>query len=122
MIRKFLKIGLISAVAATAACSNGLTQPAPPAKPAPAGTPFAKIKPGMSLQQVHDLIGQPTENINTITGKAYIPFYFGNDATRIIDLYKGQGRIVYTGAGATGVNFRVHEVRYDKSESGYNSQ
>jgi hypothetical protein len=62
----------------------------------PAGSPFSKIALGMSMKQVHDLIGEPTDQFNYSTGKAFIPFYFGRDMMRLEDLYKGLGRITYT--------------------------
>ncbi|MDD2724178.1 MAG: hypothetical protein PHH59_09190 [Methylovulum sp.] len=87
----------------------------------PSNSPFAKIKIGMPFKQVHDLIGEPTDTGSHATGKAFVPFYFGSDVMRMEDLYKGLGRIVYSGAGMGGVNFKVHQIIYDPSEDGYNN-
>lgn len=86
----------------------------------PAGSPFAKVKAGMSEGRVFDLIGQPTEVKTYMTGKTWIPFYFGPDTHRKEALYKGQGRIVFTPSGAMGTGvYKVHHVIYDPSEDGY---
>jgi len=85
----------------------------------PATNPFSRIQIGMSQRQVHDILGQPTDSGNYQTGKAFIPFYFGNDMMRFEDLYKGMGKITYSGAGIGGVNLKVYSVIYDPSEDGY---
>ena len=87
-----------------------------------AGSKFTSLKIGMSMAQVTNQIGQPTDQGAYITGKAWIPFYFGSDAMRMEELYKGQGRITYTGVGATGANFNVYQITYDPSEDGYNNR
>jgi hypothetical protein len=87
----------------------------------PAGSPFSKLTIGMSSKQVHDLIGEPTDTVNYMTGKMFIPFYFGSDTMRLDELYKGQGRITYTGAGVGGVNFHVYRIVFDANEDGYNN-
>jgi hypothetical protein len=64
--------------------------------PAPAGTPFAKIAVGMDQKQVTDLIGSPTDFHAYVTGKAFIPFYYGGDTHRVEYEYKGQGRVIFS--------------------------
>src|SRR5438874_12253227 len=51
------------------------------------GTPaknstFTKLELGMGMKQVMDLIGPPTDQGAYVTGKAFIPFYFGSDRYR----------------------------------------
>lgn len=129
MFNKFLKISVVVlAAAAVTACSNmggsSNSSVATSAAPAPAGTPFAKIKPGMSIKQVHDLIGQPSDSTSKDTGMGYIPFYSlvsGRGIIRFFDFYKGQGSIVYT-SNSSGGDMRVDEVRYDKTEDGYSNR
>ena len=87
----------------------------------PAESKFAKVKVGMSMGQVYDTIGQPTDTLSYITGKSFIPFYFGSDAARVEALYKGEGRIVFTGGTGFGARvFKVYKVTYNPSEPGYN--
>ncbi|MDM0019534.1 hypothetical protein [Variovorax saccharolyticus] len=64
--------------------------------PAP-NTKFTQLQIGMSLKQVTDIAGQPTDSGAYVTGKAFIPFYFGGDRTRIELAYKGQGRLIFAG-------------------------
>jgi hypothetical protein len=58
---------------------------------------FAQLKIGMGFRQVIDILGQPTDRGAYITGKAFIPFYFGGDRYRSELLYKGQGRLIFAG-------------------------
>ncbi len=76
----------------------------------------------MSQKQVHDIIGPPTDQKNYQTGKAFIPFYFGNDVMRFEEYYKGMGSITFTGAGIGGVNLRVNKIEYNPNETGYSPQ
>ncbi len=86
----------------------------------PADSPFAKVEKGMTEGRVYDLIGQPTEVKTYLTGKTWIPFYFGPDTHRKEALYKGQGRIVFTPSGALGTGvYKVFKVIYDPTEDGY---
>lgn len=70
-------------------------------KPA-ASSKFKKLQIGMSMKQVTDTIGQPSDQGDYVTGKAWIPFYFGDDAHRIETIYKGQGRLIFAGGSRFG--------------------
>lgn len=65
-------------------------------KPAP-GTKFTKLQIGMGMKQVVDLIGPPTDQGGYMTGKAWIPFYFGGDRHRFEMVYKNMGRLIFAG-------------------------
>jgi hypothetical protein len=65
-------------------------------KPAP-GSKFTQLKIGMSMRQVTDIAGQPSDQGAYITGKAWIPFYFGSDRHRFEMVYKNQGRLIFAG-------------------------
>ncbi len=93
---------------------------APAAVPIPADAPFAKIKNGMSIGEVYSLIGQPTDTSHHITGKAFIPYYYGGDTHRMEAIYKGQGRIVFAPRNAFTSDMEVIEINYDPKEPGYN--
>jgi hypothetical protein len=70
---------------------------------------------------VHDVIGDPTDTRSYVTGKAFIPMYFGSDGARMEDLYKGEGRIIYSGgAGMGNQGYTVFKIIYDPTEDGYN--
>lgn len=94
--------------------------PAAGAAPAAAGQGFAVVKEGMSKEEVESLIGHPTAVTSHITGKQFRPFNFrGADTHRIVALYKGVGRIIYSNSSAYTSTYRVLEVVPDSSESGY---
>ena len=68
-------------------------------KPA-AGSKFTRLTIGMGMRQVTDIVGPPTDQGAYITGKAWIPFYFGSDRYRHELVFKGQGRLIFAGGSA----------------------
>jgi hypothetical protein len=99
-------------------------EPPPPPKAAvaiPASSPLSKIQVGMSMGQVLEILGQPGDKNDYASGKAFIPFYYGNDAKRQEWHYKGQGSITFAGGnvfgGASGGE--VVSVNYDPSDTGF---
>ncbi|MFT3734823.1 MAG: hypothetical protein QM776_07340 [Rhodocyclaceae bacterium] len=65
-------------------------------------TKFGRLKIGMKLNEVTKLIGQPSDQGTYVTGKAFVPFYFGGDRYRYELVYKGQGRLIFAGEGGFG--------------------
>ena len=61
---------------------------------------FTKLQIGMGMRQATDIAGQPTDQGAYITGKAFIPWYFGSDRYRHEMVYKGQGRLIFAGGSA----------------------
>ncbi len=93
---------------------------APVAAKSGAPQPLSVVKEGMSMQEVYDLVGQPTATTSHQTGKAWIPFNFkGSDNVRTIALYKGQGRVVFSNESNFSGGWRVREVQLNENESGY---
>ena len=91
-----------------------------PAKvPIPADSPFAKIKEGMSPEEVSSLIGPPTSQGAYATGKAFIPFHYGGDNSRRIFRYKGIGTIIFSQNSSFSSGYSVMEVDYDPNEKGF---
>ncbi len=113
---------LLALVAGCSAKSDSTaTAPAPAAQavPVPADSPLAKIKLGMTAQEVSNILGMPTNQVSYATGKAWIPWYFGDDARRTEWSYKGLGRVVFTGGNVFGGGGgQVQRVDYDPSETG----
>lgn len=62
----------------------------------PENSPLAKIEQGMSDGRVRGLIGGPAETRNYVTGKAWIPFYYGPDTSRTEWIYPEEGRITFS--------------------------
>lgn len=87
-------------------------------KPAP-GSKFTRLQIGMSRQQVLDIVGQPTDQGAYITGKAFIPFFFGSDRYRHELAYKGQGRLIFAGSSGFDSNAHLIWIIHSASESGY---
>lgn len=78
--------GTLVVIALLASCSTG----APPIRvPAPPSSPLAHVHEGMGMTAVTQLTGPPTDTCSHITGKAFIPFYFGNDKYVTELHYKG---------------------------------
>ena len=86
-------------------------------KPAP-NSKFTQLKIGMSMKQVTDLIGEPTDQGAYVTGKAFIPFFFGSDRYRHELAYKGQGRLVFAGE-SMGTNSHLIWIIHNANDSGY---
>lgn len=86
-------------------------------KPAP-DSKFTELKIGMPMKQVTDLIGQPTDQGAYVTGKAFIPFFFGGDRYRYEMAYKGQGRLVFAGK-SMGTGGNLIWIIHNKTDSGY---
>lgn len=85
--------------------------------PAP-DSKFTQLKIGMPMKQVTDLIGEPTDQGAYITGKAFIPFFFGSDQHRYEMAYKGQGRLIFAGK-AMGSGGNLIWIIHNRNDSGY---
>jgi hypothetical protein len=79
---------------------------------------FTSLKMGMGMKQVTDIAGQPNDQGAYVTGKAFIPFYFGDDKHRFEMAYKGQGRLIFAGE-AFGSNAYLIKIIHDSNDSGY---
>jgi hypothetical protein len=106
--------------------SGYATQPSPAPTPVaqaqqtiPAHSPLAQIREGMSKAEMLSLLGPPTDQDTSVTGKAFIPFYFGGDATATRMHYKGLGRVYVSGQGTFGGGEKVLKIEYDPQEPGF---
>ncbi|HWP66744.1 MAG TPA: hypothetical protein VNO26_12600 [Candidatus Limnocylindria bacterium] len=86
--------------------------------PVPADSPLAKVTVGMTEQEVRQILGPPTGENEYISGKAFIPWYFGPDRTRRGYFYKGLGRVVFSGGSGFNRTGKVSRVEYDPAETG----
>ena len=86
--------------------------------PAP-GSKFTQIQIGMPMKQVMDIVGTPTDQGAYITGKAFIPFFFGSDRYRHELVYKGQGRLIFAGSSGFDTNAHLIWIIHSANESGY---
>lgn len=108
---------LVVAVAGTAGCSRREPAEAPAAAAAvtvPASSPLSQITPGMADTDVRRILGEPTRSRSYMTGKAWIPWYYGSDTARSAYTYAGQGEVVFSRNRYTG-GLSVIRVDYNPS-------
>jgi hypothetical protein len=88
-------------------------------KPAP-GSKFGQLQIGMGMQQAKDIVGTPTDQGGYVTGKAFIPWYFGAGKYRHELVYKGMGRLIF--ASPSSFDFASGNlvwIIHSASETGY---
>lgn len=86
-------------------------------RPAP-GSKFGQVQIGMSWGQVQGILGVPSDQGSYITGKAFIPFFFGSDRYRHELVYKGQGRLVFAGSAGFDMNAHLIWIIHSANETG----
>ena len=87
-----------------------------------ANSGFNKLEIGMPMKQVTDLIGTPTDQGAYVSGKAFIPFYYGADRVRHEMVYKNQGRLVFASGGGFGFGSgsgNLIWIIHNPTEAGY---
>jgi hypothetical protein len=99
---------------AASAPASGEASKSPP----PPGSKLARVSNGMSEAQVVEILGPPTSQQNYVTGKAFIPHYYGSDASRLDYRYKGLGIVAFSRNRYSG-NAQVVRVDSDPNEDGY---
>jgi hypothetical protein len=82
----------------------------------PSDSPLAKIELGMSDEEVRSILGSPDDSNAYMTGKQFIPFYYGPDTRRTDWLYRGQGRVVFSRNAYSG-GLKVIRVLYDPDDT-----
>jgi hypothetical protein len=115
-------VGVVLSTVVFVSCAHREPEPAAPmranATPPPAGSPLAKVQVGMSAREVENVLGTPNDENAYMTGKAFIPFFYGQDRWRRAYFYKGLGRVVFAGGGGFSQNAHVTRVEYDPGEPG----
>ena len=81
----------------------------------PRSSPLATLEIGMSDIKVRKAIGEPDDARSYMTGKAWIPFYFGGDTHRSDWMYSGVGRVVFSRNRWSGA-LTVVDLRYNPGE------
>jgi hypothetical protein len=118
LLSALLMLAMVGGCATQATSPRPQGAPAPAATPPPAGSKLAGIREGMTPEQVQKIAGTPASIKPYITGKAFIPWYFGPDRQRTAYYYKGQGRVIFSGEGGLGTDSHVLRVEYDPSDPG----
>jgi outer membrane protein assembly factor BamE (lipoprotein component of BamABCDE complex) len=78
----------------------------------PDSSPLAKITIGMADTDVRKILGEPTTQRAYMTGKSWIPFYYGPDTSRTDYIYEGIGRVVFSRSRYSG-QLKVIDVAHD---------
>ena len=79
----------------------------------PAGSKWAQLQIGMHQSEVERILGVTSNIRGYVTGKAFIPFYFGSDSHRYEAVYAGQGSVAYTGGGVGGGQGVLMMINFD---------
>jgi hypothetical protein len=122
MVRTVVTMLLVALLAGWG-CASGSGQAEPSEKSAsgmaavPDDSPLAKITVGMDDSEVRKVLGEPTSQNAYMTGKSWIPFYFGPDTTRTDYLYDGIGRVIFSRNQYSG-KLSVIDLRHDASKAG----
>jgi hypothetical protein len=58
--------------------------------------PITSISEGMSDKDVKKVLGPPDDTNEYLTGKNWIPYYYGTDTSRIEWFYKRKGKVVFS--------------------------
>ena len=111
-----LAMASLSACATHSEGSASFGKSAATALTPPPGSPFAEVQMGMNDVQVRNVLGDPDNSNAYMTGKMFIPFYFGPDTHRAEWMYKGKGRVVFSRNRWTG-GLKVIKVRYEPTET-----
>lgn len=81
----------------------------------PASSPLSKVTVGMNDAEVRKILGDPDNSNAYMTGKAWIPFYYGPDTRRTDWMYRGKGRVVFSRNQYSG-SLKVIRVLYNPNE------
>ena len=123
MFRSLCAVGFLAvfslACASGGSGGDGESAPAKAAAeemPIPESSPLAKVELNMNDEQVRSTLGSPDASNAYMTGKAWIPFYYGPDTSRTDWLYKGQGRVVFSRNRYSG-GLKVIRVMYNPEDA-----
>jgi len=114
-------VRVVETVSTPAPAPAAQSAPAPAkseARPPPPGSQLARITQGMTEAQVVEILGAPTSQQNYMTGKAWMPFYYGPDTGRLDYRYKGVGIVVFSRSRYSSAT-KVIRVDSDPNEDGY---
>ena len=117
-VRLVLLVFVVAALGACASGSGGEQSGAAAAKGVapPADSPLATVELGMNDVQVRKILGDPDNANSYITGKSWIPFYYGTDTSRSDWMYKGMGRVVFSRNQYSG-SLKVIRIDYNPNET-----
>ncbi|ATD66489.1 hypothetical protein CNR27_02660 [Luteimonas chenhongjianii] len=84
------------------------------------GSKFAQLQIGTSMQDVQELMDSaPDRSHSYESGKRWIPFYFGNDVTRLQALCRGEGCLIFTSGNIWGGGSQLIQIEVDPAGDCY---
>lgn len=83
-----------------------------------AGSRFEKVRIGMRSAEIERMIGPPDDSEGHITGKQFIPFFFGGDTHRREAFYRGEGILTYSPQHLGGEPNTLIRIIADPTEQG----
>ena len=96
MIPRRLATATLLCAALLLGCASGGGEAAPAAPDVPITGELAKVQIGMNDTDVRAILGAPTSSNAYMTGKQWIPYYYGPDTSRTDWVYDGVGRVVFS--------------------------
>jgi hypothetical protein len=87
-------------------------------RPVP-GSKFSKLQIGMGMREALDAAGPPTDQGAYVSGKAFIPFYFGSGGTRYEAAYKGHGRLIFAQGSRFSSSYYLVWIIHSANDTGY---
>ena len=108
-------LALISMVALMGCASGGSSGASSDYAEAPAGSALARVEVDMTDAEVRKILGEPDNSNSYMTGKQFIPWYFGPDTHRTDWMFRGQGRVVFSRNRYSG-GLKVINVLYNPAE------
>lgn len=84
-----------------------------------AGSKFSKLQIGMGMREALDTAGPPTDQGAYVSGKAFIPFYFGSGGTRYEAAYKGHGRLIFAQGSRFSSSYYLVWIIHSANDTGY---
>ena len=83
------------------------------------GSKFSRLQIGMVSREAESIAGLPNDTAGHITGKQFIPFYFGGDGTRVEAFYRGEGQLTYTHPSIGSTTLVLIGITADPTERGF---
>ena len=83
-----------------------------------AGSRFERLQIGMERSEVVRIAGRPTSEFSHITGKAFIPYFYGSGGAEIKMAYSGLGRLILSKSARYSGNYHLIAIEHNAAEKG----
>lgn len=83
-----------------------------------AGSRFERLQIGMERAEVVRIAGRPTSEFSHITGKSFIPYFYGSGGAEIKMAYSGLGRLILSKSARYSSNYHLIAIEHNAAEKG----